>query len=185
MDHMKSSDKEDEAESTAMRFLIHYVGDIHQPLHASTRLDKEYPKGDRGGNDFPIPSMHSLKELHAVWDSVIFEFNYYPNLPFSDSDWDEYTKYAQDLMTKYKTDLGDVTSFNPDKWADESFEITMDFVYKGIKENEELPENYQTSAREIAEKRLVQAGHRLASTLMKLNLSKRSSRSSESLFLQL
>ena len=177
---MKSSNKDAEADSTAMRLFIHYVGDVHQPLHASTRLDKEYPEGDKGGNAFPIPSMHSLNELHAVWDSVIFEFNYYPKLPFSDSDWEKYTDYAKDLMSKYSSDLGDVTSFDPDMWAQESLEITEEFVYKGIKENEELPEDYQVKARAKAEKRLVQAGHRLASALMQLNLSG----TEEALFLQ-
>lgn len=60
----------------AMRLLIHYVGDIHQPLHCTSRVDKNYPKGDRGGNLFPIPpegDEGDIKELHAAWDSVLFE----------------------------------------------------------------------------------------------------------------
>jgi len=74
--------------STAMRLLIHYVGDIHQPLHATSRVDHEHPKGDRGGNDFPIPSKEGAKNLHSVWDSVIYEFTGYENLPFSAADWE-------------------------------------------------------------------------------------------------
>src|SRR5438270_13657961 len=42
-----------DAEKTkALRFLIHYVGDIHQPLHCATRVTQAMPEGDRGGNDF-------------------------------------------------------------------------------------------------------------------------------------
>ena len=42
----KGSDDEKEALSIALRLIIHYVGDIHQPLHATARVDKEYEKGD-------------------------------------------------------------------------------------------------------------------------------------------
>jgi len=61
--------------SYALRLLIHYLGDIHQPLHALSRVNPEFKAGDRGGNDFPLPSHYSTKELHAVWDSVIYEFH--------------------------------------------------------------------------------------------------------------
>ena len=61
--------------SYALRFLIHYVGDIHQPLHCMNRVDKSYPAGDKGGNDFPLPNHYDANELHAVWDSVIYEFH--------------------------------------------------------------------------------------------------------------
>jgi hypothetical protein len=50
-----------------LSFLIHFVGDIHQPLHAATN-------GDRGGNCVPLlhPLAHGggseTKELHAAWD---------------------------------------------------------------------------------------------------------------------
>lgn len=59
---------------------MHYVGDIHQPLHASTRVDSQYPNGDRGGNSFPVASKDGIKELHAVWDSILYEFSGYETL---------------------------------------------------------------------------------------------------------
>ncbi|MGL5742868.1 MAG: S1/P1 nuclease [Legionella sp.] len=37
----------------ALRLLIHVVGDVHQPLHAITRVSTQLPKGDMGGNLFP------------------------------------------------------------------------------------------------------------------------------------
>ena len=70
--------------SIALRLLIHYTGDVHQPLHASTRLDKEYPQGDRGGNAFPLPNNLGVDKLHAVWDSVIYQYTGYADLPYSD-----------------------------------------------------------------------------------------------------
>jgi len=72
-----------------MRFLIHYVGDVHQPLHAETMVDKTFPKGDLGGNFFSLPVHFYTKNLHAVWDKVLYEpyFKYAVHLPMSDSDW--------------------------------------------------------------------------------------------------
>ena len=75
-----------------MRLLIHFVGDAHQPLHAVTRINKNYPNGDKGGNDFNLPYHYNAKELHAVWDNVLYEFHVNPKLPFSDSDWDSQGK---------------------------------------------------------------------------------------------
>lgn len=45
---------EADAKSFALRLLIHYVGDYHQPLHCMDRVDDDFPKGDKGANDFPL-----------------------------------------------------------------------------------------------------------------------------------
>lgn len=62
----------DVGKSLCMRFLIHLIGDIHQPLHTATLFSNLFPKGDMGGNLFKItyPSKKSLNELHAFWDST-------------------------------------------------------------------------------------------------------------------
>ena len=72
MSHGIKGHTEADGLSTAMRLLMHYTGDIHQPLHATSRVNKEYPAGDRGGNSFPFPSIDGAKNLHSVWDSVIY-----------------------------------------------------------------------------------------------------------------
>lgn len=76
----KKGHSEEDGLSTAMRLLIHYVGDIHQPLHATSRVDHEYISGDRGGNSFPLQAKDSVNELHALWDSVLYEFTGYETL---------------------------------------------------------------------------------------------------------
>ena len=63
-----------------MRFIIHYVGDMHQPLHSTTRVDHKYPKGDFGGNLVYLPDREGAHNLHAVWDSVGYEFTGYAEL---------------------------------------------------------------------------------------------------------
>jgi len=84
-----------------MRLLIHYVGDIHQPLHCTSRVNHDYPKGDRGGNNVPIAPRGDINELHAVWDSVVYEYDGYADLPFSDEDWDAQGKNVSLLIDKY------------------------------------------------------------------------------------
>ena len=72
MGHGIKGHTEEDAISTAMRLLMHYTGDIHQPLHATARVNADYPAGDRGGNSFPLPSIDGAKNLHSVWDSVVY-----------------------------------------------------------------------------------------------------------------
>lgn len=62
----KSAAKADRAQ--ALTFLIHMVGDIHQPLHAADNLD-------RGGNDFKVqlPGSKKVSNLHSVWDTALVQ----------------------------------------------------------------------------------------------------------------
>jgi len=89
--------------STAMRFIIHSVGDIHQPLHSASRVDENYPKGDMGGNAFPVLEKGQEDfNLHSVWDSVFLEFPGYGDIPFNQSSWDTISKQAAELMNQYR-----------------------------------------------------------------------------------
>src|SRR5215813_6134976 len=49
-----------------LAFLIHFVGDIHQPLHAATN-------GDRGGNCVQVASAPASENLHHTWDTVLVQ----------------------------------------------------------------------------------------------------------------
>ena len=125
---------------TAIRFLLHFIADIHQPLHATSRVNSNYPDGDKGGNEFDLPSHYGADSLHAVWDKVVYEFKYYPTLPFTDETWAEIGDYANEFTTKFPMDESlIVDEMDPLVWAQESWQITKDFVYVGITENEELP----------------------------------------------
>jgi len=55
--------------SFMLRFFIHMVGDMHQPLHMSTRCTPELPECDAGGNKFTLKG--SPSELHALWDQAM------------------------------------------------------------------------------------------------------------------
>lgn len=60
--------------------IIHYVADIHQPLHAVVGISEEYPSGDHGGNYESLPSLCTASNLHAVWDSVLYDYCDRPDL---------------------------------------------------------------------------------------------------------
>jgi len=56
----------DEKKFTALKYLVHFLGDVHQPLHAGY-LD------DRGGNQFQLQAFMRGSNLHAVWDSGLIK----------------------------------------------------------------------------------------------------------------
>merc|ERR1719183_256154 len=155
--------------SVAMRLLIHYVGDIHQPLHATAQVDSEYPKGDRGGNDVPIKSKDGIKELHALWDSFLYEFSGYAKLPFTASGWKTNGDDATRILNTYTISDDVATNLDPMVWAADSFKISKDFVYT-IEENQLPSDDYVKTGKALAEKQIAIAGHRLANLLMSLKL---------------
>lgn len=129
--------------STALRLLIHYTGDVHQPLHGTARVDHEYPQGDRGGNSFPLPTKDQVSNLHAAWDAVLYEFYDDFSLPFSDAGWQSIGDRAAALVKNHPlSTLGNTNDLNPHHWAQESFQVAEQFIYKSIHENQALPDTY-------------------------------------------
>jgi hypothetical protein len=160
-----------ESYSIAMRYLLHLVGDAHQPLHSASRLDSEHPKGDAGGNMFSVPSKKTCKNLHSVWDKVLYEFPKNPRIPFKADTLAEFDDAVLRLMIRQPVEsIGDIHNLDPKSWLQESYKIASEFAYKDIKENEPLSEEYITKGRDIAEKQLVLAGYRLAELLKTLDL---------------
>lgn len=71
---------EEDQRSFALRLVIHYAGDIHQPLHAVSEVNDDFPEGDRGGNSQWLPNICGAGNLHAAWDSFAYEYCGYPDL---------------------------------------------------------------------------------------------------------
>src|SRR6185369_1198390 len=57
--------------AVALCWLLHLVGDLHQPLHCVAWFSPEFPKGDRGGNSVAIRSGGAAVVLHAFWDDIL------------------------------------------------------------------------------------------------------------------
>jgi hypothetical protein len=68
-----ASDAPDDIKSYDLVWLLHLVGDVHQPLHAMSRFTRTQPNGDRGGNDVRIlcGGACSATLLHSFWDGVV------------------------------------------------------------------------------------------------------------------
>ena len=80
---------EDQALSVALRLLIHYLGDVHQPLHTVARVNSHYPEGDHGGNGVKLPELNGTDNLHSVWDSMVMLETSRLSLPFNEQTWNE------------------------------------------------------------------------------------------------
>ena len=158
--------------SFAWRYLIHLVGDIHQPLHASTLYSKEFPKSDRGGNSFKIsyPEDKQVKNLHALWDACVGQ---YGSLwaPLSDKDWSSITKIVNDITEAYPRSKVEqrVKILDDRKWAQESYDISKNVVYNGIKNGDTPSNEYLERGRQVVNEQLAVAGYRLADLMMSLN----------------
>jgi len=185
----KSADSLKRAE--AIRYLVHFVGDLHQPLHAITNADN-------GGNCVPVKyfrhdallnPLHPEREdfspnLHQIWDTEIVERDMEISNPL---------RYADELDEKFRAESAawEAAGIHVDNWAWESHEraetavynafpekigIEPDMKLKSCAENNHMGkrmfekhlavgETYQSNAAKVAEMALAEAGVRLAMVL--------------------
>lgn len=61
----------DSARSVSLAWILHLVGDAHQPLHNSARITAQDPQGDRGGNLFLLGGIYPRSNLHGYWDALV------------------------------------------------------------------------------------------------------------------
>lgn len=123
------------ARAEALRFLIHFVGDIHQPLHATTN-------NDRGGNCVPVwyfekaPQLTDSQQgnyspnLHSIWDTDMLQRMM--NRDMLKTDYKQaLNDFAAELETKFHSQMNSWQgpSINFDHWAWESHEIAEQVAY--------------------------------------------------------
>jgi hypothetical protein len=141
-------------------WLVHLVGDSHQPLHATSRYLKSQPKGDAGGN---FVFVEGGPNLHSLWDNAAAP---------RDLTYEDVVRYAREIAADYPSqELG---SLDPHDWVAESFELDRSTVYTfgletGSKENPlVMPPGYEEKAKSVARQRVALAGFRLAAVLNRL-----------------
>ena len=129
----------------ALRFAVHIIGDLHQPLHAGDGTD-------RGGNDFDVTWFGDRANLHRVWDTKIVD----------DSQL-SYTEYADRLGGRVTPELAsEWNTSDPVVWVTESAGL-RDTIYP--EEGDNLRWNYVFEHRADMELRLTQSGVRIAAWL--------------------
>ena len=151
--------------SFALRLVIHYVGDIHQPLHAEAEVNHTYPSGDRGGNSEKIPSVDGVSNLHAVWDSVIYQFTGFPNMPLSTTDWNWYTTTAESMSNQYPASNSNILSEDYMAWAKDSYDIAVSTVYPGFTAGQDPSTDYDNNAVPVVESHMMLGAARLANLI--------------------
>lgn len=144
-----------------LSFLIHIVGDLHQPLHTVSLFSKAHPHGDKGGNMYMIQYDGQKINTHYLWDKGVGAFE-----SKNSRSVDHAKELALGLMQQYPAEsFGDrATNLNPTDWASEGFENARKYVYS-TPENQVPSATYLVTGRQIAEEQAALAGYRLANLL--------------------
>ncbi len=163
--------KPDSERADALRFLIHIVGDIHQPLHAVSRVTETEPKGDRGGNGFKIEAPAALagesrppKNLHSLWDSGLGLFPS-ERRPLSKTSLEHIEGMAKAFTEAYPpSSIPGIGDQNPEHWVQQSFNLAKTVVY-AFPEGTAPSDDYMKHGQEVAKRQVALAGYRLAALL--------------------
>jgi hypothetical protein len=158
-----------EKRSVHLCWLMHLTGDSHQPLHSAALFTTHrFRKGDHGGN---YVNFDHGWDLHGFWDEQIS----------NDDPFETLRSIATDLQQNPKLKaVGTQAAKNldPGKWIDEGFDIAKRNAYtpevlKKVAAREghshlgelDLSPKYKIEAEEIAERRAVESGYRLAASI--------------------
>lgn len=130
----------------ALKFIVHLVGDIHQPMHVSRAEDK-------GGNTIKVTFNGQPANLHSLWDSRLIEHQ--------GLDYEQLAaRYDHATPAQIKQWQGDDVL----KWLYESYQISEQ-LYADAKNNPDFDEAYYQAHLPIIQQRVEQAGIRLAGVL--------------------
>jgi hypothetical protein len=145
-----------EEQVVALKFLLHFVGDLHQPLHSSD-------DNDRGGNAKKV-SANEFKagNLHHYWDT---EFVALLETDAKSIASDQIGHISKEQQRKWQ-------SGSPSDWAVETFEVAKADAYGQLPEPSarntyQLTDEYVTTATDDVALQLSKAGVRLAFLLNK------------------
>lgn len=170
------SDDDDQKLLQTLKFLGHWIGDLHQPLHVSYQ-------DDQGGNQV-TESGPCSGSLHGIWDNCLVVENFFDE-PRSGPRVED---LSRKLIEKYKTQREGWIRSSEEDWADESYQITIapetdycdnvngsclydadnnnpTFSHGETKREARVNRGYIEDKKDIVEERLVKAGIRLAYVL--------------------
>jgi hypothetical protein len=133
----------------ALKYLVHFVGDLHQPLHLGNLKDRD-------GGKIRLTYLEENVTPHDLCDGGLI-------------DWKKGSlfKYAAHLNTQVQDlEKSKWLHFKVNDWADESRSLALKYAYP--LENDELSKIYISKGREILDQRMMQAGIRRADLLNQL-----------------
>jgi hypothetical protein len=140
----KSSSEEDKA--FHLKLLIHFVGDLHQPMHIGQKEDK-------GGNTVQVEWFGRGTNLHSVWDSKMID------------DWEmSYVELANNAADLSKEEIEAIEKGTIFDWVQEVHQITKE-VYNSVEKGENLRYQYSYDHFGTVRTQLQKGGIRLAKVL--------------------
>ncbi|MBC7910195.1 MAG: S1/P1 nuclease [Pyrinomonadaceae bacterium] len=153
-------------------WILHLVGDIHQPLHTSARVTDTEPKGDQGGNLFLLSPKETppreAKRLHGYWDDIL-------NKSFprngGETDLAYANRLASVIMQRHPESKMNARLKQGEyaAWAQEGLASAKTSVYPSWLKRFQTPsEKYRKQAHTVAEPAIALAGYRLADMLDRL-----------------
>jgi hypothetical protein len=192
---MLSNPESEPAECTfALCWVLHIVGDIHQPMHVSDLFSKDFPTGNAGATMSYVQDPVTQKPipLHVLWDSNALRIpsleevdrhaqafmkkyprSSFPELkahPVSDPDaFREWAKESNQVAVDWAFDLKTLPDPNKDQPAEKLVQNMINFILNGVspvKEAPELPSGYWEKLQGTAERRITLAGYRIADIIL-------------------
>lgn len=132
-----------------LKLLVHFIGDLHQPMHVGRKEDK-------GGNTIQVRWFDNGTNLHAVWDSRMI--NHY-NMTYT-----ELSRNSRDLSRKEIKSMQEGTLID---WVNETQEHAK-YVYGTVEPGKKLGYSYMYENFHLVRSQLQLAGIRLAKVLNEL-----------------
>ncbi len=142
----------DSLRSMYLKFLIHFVGDMHCPMHAGHA-------SDRGGNGWEVTFSGRKTNLHSLWDTAIIDGVHYS--------WgaDEWAENIDPRMNRRQRRA--IASGTPLQWMEETVVLSHS-IYAGSPQGTTLPRDYARRYAPLVEEQLLEGGHRLARLLNRI-----------------
>ena len=137
----------------ALRLVLHFVGDIHQPLHVSYAVDL-------GGNRLSVVSFGSKSNMHRVWDTDLIR----RQLKDTKGGWATLSADLRQSITPQQREAWRAET-DPRAWADESLAITRRIYREPPDAKEGVNDAYWKGWMPVVNERLQKAGVRLAVVL--------------------
>ena len=130
-----------------LKFLIHLIGDLHQPMHVG-RPD------DRGGNSVKVKWFAASSNLHRVWDEDLIEFQQL-----------SYTEYAKAINFSTKEQRETLKAKSLADWVFSSYQVAGE-IYADISEpDQKLYYAYNYKYLNVLNRQLLEGGIHLANVL--------------------
>ena len=143
---LKDNNSSEEDKSFHLKMLVHFVGDLHQPMHIGQKEDK-------GGNAIQVEWFGKGTNLHAVWDTKMIE------------NWNmSYLELADNAKDVSKKQIAAIEAGTLIEWVDETHELTKK-IYKSAEVGENLRYRYSYDYFGIVRDQLQIGGIRLAKIL--------------------